>query len=461
MAPESPSAGVTERLIRAIRRHDTGALEQALAAKPDGQSPVDGTDASGRFTPLLWAIKESQPAAVELLLAAGADPNLGPSPSRCPLAYAVSWREYAIAAMLLRSPRLDLDRQGFAAAMEGALGGLTEGIQFLVENGLDLRAAVPGDAAATHHGSRATALMFSAISVGMQRPALFRLLLEQGGDAAATGLGGHTLTGLLCSKANEYPETLQVLLDAGADPSVLDGGGFGPLHFAAGRNHHQSLGLLLRAGASPGQMARDGSFPLLWAAANSAREAHANLLAEHDTVLLQRLEHAVEVLPPVWFWSPPHAGWGGLSLAPGDGAWHGDVWADGEARVMARLGQRHGTSRGRTSPCLVVRLLDPVEGRCPPRPWIEPGRFGEFRRGQICELSYLAPLFAQGIPSSPVAATSHRFALVASHDGDPPHRTSIGAWRLEIRRIVGFEDGMSDELPAVRCDFRADGWTLS
>jgi ankyrin repeat protein len=86
-------------LHEAVDQLEDGGSIEALVLLLRHGAAIEGAD---RDTPLLMALYRDQPAAVQLLLGAGADPNVRGDEGDSPLRVAVERGDHAIAATLLR-----------------------------------------------------------------------------------------------------------------------------------------------------------------------------------------------------------------------------------------------------------------------------------------------------------------------------------------------------------------------
>ena len=109
------------------------------------------------------------------------------------------------------------------------------------------------------------------VAAGNENPAVIQALLTAGADPMARDENAHTP--LHVAAGNENPAVIQALLTAGADPMARDNNGNTPLHVAAGNENPAVTQALLTAGADP--MARDnnGDTPLHIAARDSGNPA--------------------------------------------------------------------------------------------------------------------------------------------------------------------------------------------
>lgn len=230
-------------LMRAAADGDRAAVERLLAggADPDRVVPRQGTA-------LILAATAGAEDVVAALLEQGADPNLADPAGnrwanlpRTALNGAARAGCLACARLLLeRGARVDAAPEGDATPlMAAARYGHLDVARFLVERGADVNARIQGDgtpliqAACKGHG------------------AIVELLLERGAapDIAVEGDGNP----LIRAAAGGYLEIARTLLDAGADPNVWVRGDEGPLYHAVERSDREMVRLLLARGADPTQ----------------------------------------------------------------------------------------------------------------------------------------------------------------------------------------------------------------
>ena len=84
------------------------------------------------------------------------------------------------------------------------------------------------------------------------QPAAVRLLLERGADVNATARNPMQVQPLHAAVAGRNLEAVRALVDAGADPSARQHGGWTPLMAAAAHGDTEIVEVLLAAGADPG-----------------------------------------------------------------------------------------------------------------------------------------------------------------------------------------------------------------
>jgi len=458
MGDDKPFISNVDALIAAIQAHDPMALEIAIARCGAEPGALDKPDASG-ITPLLWAVREGQPGAVQRLLAVGADPNIGLREDYSPLPLSIILREYAIAVRLMLTPGIDLDRFGFVAATEAVINRDAAGLQCLAKHGFDFRRKVPPESGIRTDQNRATSLLFFSISTATPQSDIVQCLLAQGADPDAIS-GGSTLLTKLCGKINEYPGPLKTLLEAGAKPELLDGCGYSALHYVSANDHAESAKLLLAFGSPADQPARDGTFPLLWAASNHGCAVHTQLIEALGATECSFAKKAVEHLSRAWYWHPNGSTWGALALAAGDGAWQGLAWGQSADEVIDKLACKFASCRGRTQPLVVVRMRLAPEKALAPAPWLRPGCSGKYRLGQKMALTYFAPSFEMGIPRAWPADLVYRFILSKPPAEDQNLQKQQGMAAVEIRHILTFEEGWRNDLPEVTSRLDGQAWAL-
>ncbi|TMK34465.1 MAG: ankyrin repeat domain-containing protein [Actinobacteria bacterium] len=85
-----------------------------------------------------------------------------------------------------------------------------------------------------------------------------RLLLARGTDPDARGMGWMTGTPLNSAASARHAATVDLLLEAGADPDAVQRGGWTPLHSAAHNGDPRTVELLLAHGADPAAIDDEG-----------------------------------------------------------------------------------------------------------------------------------------------------------------------------------------------------------
>lgn len=233
---------------------DADALRRLL----DLGFPVDSVDSQG-CSALLRAAGGGHRAAVDLLLARGADPQRAAHTGATPLSAAVSTQQGEIVDRLIQAgAKLEHRLPGdVTVLMLAAALGLPDVCARLLTAGADVQATDSQGLTALH-----CAALYGFTGRDRARlVALFDTLLLAGAEVDAPAAGGVTPL-LLLLGARAEPGTacdeevvqavLNQLLDEGATLDVQDPRGFGPLHLAGLHGLLQLARSLLRAGADPG-----------------------------------------------------------------------------------------------------------------------------------------------------------------------------------------------------------------
>jgi len=164
-----PLHAAVQAIVSSDGRGDLAVLEALLEHGAD----VNGWTASKDQTPLLTALLEDQRAAAELLVAAGADPNVRSSEGESPLRVVAAAGDRAMVALLLGA--------GAAKTIDD-WGGL----------------------------SGRTALAFAVERLDVE---MMKMLLDAGADPAAQGDYGYTAYDYLPSREQSDPEVWDAALE--------------------------------------------------------------------------------------------------------------------------------------------------------------------------------------------------------------------------------------------------------
>jgi ankyrin repeat protein len=235
------SAGSAESslaaLLAAAERGDAAAVAAILDAEPtliDQRGLLPGH--VGERTALHFAV--DHPAVVRELLSRGADPNIrDEGDDAYPLHFAAGYGRFEVVRMLVEAGADTygpgtfhlLDVVGWATCFETSTH--TEVARYLLARGAPLT-------------------LFPAVALG-EAEAISRLAAEGADlDQRMDEQANQRRTPLHLAILKQQPRSLAALLDAGADPSLVDAAGLTPLDQAALHGEAEIADLLLAAGAA-------------------------------------------------------------------------------------------------------------------------------------------------------------------------------------------------------------------
>jgi ankyrin repeat protein len=249
-------AGADEpRLIETVKSGNVDAVRALLKERVD----VNARQGDGA-TALHWAVHRNDGSVVDLLLRAGATPDLADDTGATPLYLACVNRSGPMVERLLQAranPNAALV-SGETVLMTCARTGEATGVRALLTRGANVNATEPG-----HHQ---TALMWAA---AQSEPKAVEALLEGGADVRA--------------RSRSYTQTVtsEVTQRAGREELnyTVPRGGSTPLLFAARSGDAESARLLIEAGADVNDELPDGASALV-VAAHSGHTSAATLLLE-------------------------------------------------------------------------------------------------------------------------------------------------------------------------------------
>jgi ankyrin repeat protein len=288
-----PSRAAAKGLAEAARAGDVAAARAQLAAGADAdEAESDGTSA------LLWAVYQSSPELVALLLTSGADPNLANGFGVTPLLQASRYGDVELMRALLAggADAALAVRDGETPLMAAARSGNTAAVELLLEHGSDPNAAeaVEGQ----------TALMWAAAEGHLD---VVDALLQAGADpnqqarvseltkrSMRTDFPSGGFTALMWAARNGEEAMVRRLVAAGADVNLTNGDGATALMLAIVNDRYDLAATLLELGSD----ANDGSLwhavemrdaPTDWRARDGSRlrNDHPNRLTGLD--LIERL----------------------------------------------------------------------------------------------------------------------------------------------------------------------------
>jgi ankyrin repeat protein len=249
-------AGADEpQLIETVKSGNVDAVRALLKERVD----VNARQGDGA-TALHWAVHRNDGSVVDLLLRAGATPDLADDTGATALYLACVNRSGPMVERLLQAranPNAALV-SGETVLMTCARTGEATGVRALLTRGANVNATEPG-----HHQ---TALMWAA---AQSQPKAVEALLEGGADVRA--------------RSRSYTQTVtsEVTQRAGREELnyTVPRGGSTPLLFAARSGDAESARLLIEAGADVNDELPDGASALV-VAAHSGHTSAATLLLE-------------------------------------------------------------------------------------------------------------------------------------------------------------------------------------
>lgn len=242
-AGSSISAQASLTIAAAARMDDIAQARQLIRDGADVNVPeADGS------TPLLWAVYNSSPELVTLLLDDGADPNIANDLGISPLLQASRYGNATMVAALLSHGARHTDTQSNTepALMAAARSGNMETVQALLDAGADVNATEPLE--------HQTALMWAVAEGHLD---IASRLLDEGADPNMQA----RVSELTERKNADFPS-----------------GGFTPLHWAARNGDDAMINLLLEHGADLNAKNGDSSTPMMLAIVNDRFDVAERLL---------------------------------------------------------------------------------------------------------------------------------------------------------------------------------------
>ena len=190
----------------------TSGASEAVNALLRRGAKMDIVDQAG-MTPLLSAALATDVDSVSLLLAAGADVNVRGA-------------------------------TGFTPLMAAAMSGNVELAQVLLEAGADVNAVSDESNGQGPHGPISIGYMTPLHFAAQRNLEIVKLLLEAGAKVNVRDVRGMTPLMIAVSLDSVDPETIRVLLAAGADPAIESNDGESSLDWARKFNNPAILALL-------------------------------------------------------------------------------------------------------------------------------------------------------------------------------------------------------------------------
>ncbi|MDJ0974969.1 MAG: ankyrin repeat domain-containing protein [Planctomycetota bacterium] len=259
-------AKVTALLLERGARHDlltaaaVGDLE-TIGKLVDRGDPVDLRMHWSGTTPIMWAARRGQTAAVKRLLERGASRDVVSNHGLMAMHYAAQGGETACARVLLDAGALidPSDRDGTTPLHEAAKAGHAAMIAFLVEQGASVNARHQSEsftalyeAAFNGHTAAVRALVVAKADVtlktasgqtplhaGLAQVEITRTLLDAG--AKADEPNRRKRTALHEAAQEAHVDSALLLIERGANVRLTDDRGSTPLHAVASRSFVDSL----------------------------------------------------------------------------------------------------------------------------------------------------------------------------------------------------------------------------
>ena len=265
--------GVTCLMLAALRG-DAAICKILIDAKAD----VKAADNSGR-TALMRAMFLGDKKTVELLLTSGADLNRTDKSGKTPLMFAAEgWNPDIIDLLIARGAKPStLAGGGETALYYATASGNRHALDRLVKHGADITATSPVGASLLH------------VAVASEYTDMARYLMGKPHlSIKAKTLSGGTPLHFAASSKN--PETVRMLLDAGAAVDAVNSNRMTPLMFAANFACSQNIRILLKAGANVNTVSNAEKLTALHLAASKGHadtvelllDAKANIEAENQ-----------------------------------------------------------------------------------------------------------------------------------------------------------------------------------
>ncbi|QSP94772.1 ankyrin repeat domain-containing protein [Marinobacter salinisoli] len=196
-------------------------------------------------TPLFLTFVFNRPEIRNILLKAGADPNTpGPEGSTPLMQAVVDWNEQAVNRLIAAGANLDLaDKSGMTPLMRAVMSSNTEAVKALIVGGANLEATNDLGLTALHLTTIPT-----DIGNRTHDKQIARLLLDAGANPDARK--SNFVTPLYNTIEFDRPEIRTILLAAGANPDLPGEKGATPLMRAVASSRSEAVKALLAAGAN-------------------------------------------------------------------------------------------------------------------------------------------------------------------------------------------------------------------
>jgi ankyrin repeat protein len=180
----------------------------------------------GSYDDFIAAVTFDQPASIEKLIARGFDPNTPNEKGEAGILVALQSEAFKSASLLAKLPNTNLNAQnllGETPLMLAAINNQLELAKVLIERGADVNK--PGW----------TPLHYAATRGHRE---MMRLLIEN--DAYIDSESENGTTPLMMAAFSTSPLAVKLLLEEGADPTLVNHGNASALDIALSKDHQQS-----------------------------------------------------------------------------------------------------------------------------------------------------------------------------------------------------------------------------
>ena len=205
--------------------HHWGCSKENLQAMIDHGADVNATNKKS-ITPLMHACENGDVDAINILLDAGADPNIADEDGYTSLHDAVEGfcSTESLRAIIDHGADVNaINKNSVTAIMIACYKGNTDAISILLNAGADLNMTDGNGATCIHH----------VVGEGFTK-AMLETVINHGADVNATNKNNVTALMIACLNSNE--DAINVLLNAGANSNIADADGDSCLHNAVGKS---------------------------------------------------------------------------------------------------------------------------------------------------------------------------------------------------------------------------------
>ena len=236
--PRAPQATPQRsQIVAAAQQNNIEILKAALSI--DGAAKINDNSGMGGMSALHWSAKNGNTEITELLLDAGADPNVTSKIGKTPVTVAAESGEVEVLSILIdRGGNIEaIDQIGGTPLLWAAgLSPSSDTVAYLIKVGGNVNLI---------DTNGMTPLIWAA---GIGKPDTVKLLIDNGADLEVAEMHQQE-TALMRAARIGKPETLGYLLDAGANPEARNALGHSALLIAAGSAPKEKIEMLITAGS--------------------------------------------------------------------------------------------------------------------------------------------------------------------------------------------------------------------